>query len=77
MGERNIAPLRLRLIFPQELPLVLRAADLELAARFGDFAGSVLTRSSPNQICLARALDVTAELKQECTHAEGHDGLCE
>jgi hypothetical protein len=54
-GRREIAALHLRLIFPQELPLLLRAAGLELAARYGDFAGNPLTRTSLNQICLARA----------------------
>ena len=51
----KIKPLRLRLIFPQELLLVLEAAGLELVARYGDFAGNTLTASSLNQICIARA----------------------
>lgn len=55
VGDREIAPLRLRLIFPQELPLLLKTAGLELAARYGDFAGNPLTAASLNQICLARA----------------------
>jgi hypothetical protein len=39
VGVRDVAPLRLRQIFPQELPLLLEASGLELAARHGDFAG--------------------------------------
>jgi SAM-dependent methyltransferase len=53
---RELAPLRLRLIFPQEVPLLLETAGLELAARYGDFAGNPLTGASLNQICLAAAL---------------------
>jgi SAM-dependent methyltransferase len=52
---REIAPLRLRLIFPQELSLLLETAGLELAVRYGDFDGNPLTSGSLNQICLARA----------------------
>jgi len=55
VGVREVAPLRLRQIFPQELPLLLKASGLELAARHGDFDGNPLTGESLNQICLARA----------------------
>ena len=51
----EIAPLNLRLLFPQEVLLLLEAAGLELAARYGDLAGNPLTGSSLNQICVARA----------------------
>jgi len=51
----EVAPLSLRVFFPQELPLLLEAAGLELAARYGDFAGNPLTGDSLNQICIARA----------------------
>ncbi len=51
----EVAPLSLRLLFPQEVPLLLEAAGLELAARYGDFAGNPLTGESLNQICLARS----------------------
>jgi hypothetical protein len=53
---QDIEPLHLRLIFPQELPLLLAAEGLELLARYGDFAGNPLTQAGLNQICLARAL---------------------
>ncbi len=47
--------LNLRVFFPQEVPLLLEAAGLKLAARYGDFAGNPLTGESLNQICLARS----------------------
>jgi SAM-dependent methyltransferase len=50
----ELAALHLRLIYPQELPLLLEAAGLELVARFGDFARNPLTSASLNQICIAR-----------------------
>lgn len=53
-AAREMAPLRLRLIFPQELPLLLEAEGLELVARYGDFAGNPLAGASLNQVCLAR-----------------------
>jgi SAM-dependent methyltransferase len=52
---RKVAPMRLRAIFPQELPFVLNAAGLELVSRFGDFERGPLTGGSLNQVCLARA----------------------
>ncbi|WP_458095558.1 class I SAM-dependent DNA methyltransferase [Roseomonas sp. WA12] len=53
--EQAMAPLVLRQFFPRELPLLLRAAGLELVARHGDFARNPLGPGSLNQICLARA----------------------
>ena len=50
---RRTEEMRLRTIFPQELPLLLNAAGLELAARFGDFDGNPLTADSLNQVCIA------------------------
>jgi hypothetical protein len=52
--RRRTEEMRLRTIFPQELPLLLNAAGLELAARFGDFDGNPLTPDSLNQVCIAR-----------------------
>ena len=57
---REFAPLVLRQIFPQELPLLLGAAGLELAARYGDFDGNALAGDSLNQVCLARATHAPA-----------------
>ncbi len=50
IGVREIQPLRLRLIFPQELQLLLAAEGLELVARYGDFARNPLTPGGLNQI---------------------------
>lgn len=50
-----LAPLVQRLFFPNELPLLLGAAGLELVARHGDFARNPLAPWSLNQVCLARA----------------------
>lgn len=50
-----LGPFALRQFFPQELPLLLGAAGLDLVERHGDFARGAPTRSSLNQICLARA----------------------
>ena len=52
---RDLAPLALRQIFPQELSLLLAASGLELVERYGDFARNPLDGTSLNQICLARA----------------------
>jgi SAM-dependent methyltransferase len=57
---RRTEELRLRTIFPQELPLLLRAAGLELAARFGDFDGNPLTAESLNQVCIVRSAKLTS-----------------
>ncbi len=54
-AAHEVGPLCLRVFFPQEVPLLLEAAGLELAARYGDFAGNPLTGESLNQICLARS----------------------
>ena len=51
---RRTEEMRLRIIFPQELPLLLAAGGLELSARFGDFDGNPLTGSALNQVCIAR-----------------------
>jgi len=52
-SSRKLAPLSLRQFFPQEVPLLLELAGLELIARYGDFDCSPLTAASANQICLA------------------------
>lgn len=49
-----MAPLVLRQFFPQELPLLLETAGLELVERWGDFARNSLAAGSLNQVCLAR-----------------------
>jgi SAM-dependent methyltransferase len=49
-----IVPLVLRSIFPQELPLLLSAAGLELISRFGDLSRAPFSRGSRMQVCLCR-----------------------
>jgi len=55
--ERDFAvvPLTLRCLFPEELPLVLRAGGLELEARYGDFSEAQFTSASAHQVCVCAA----------------------
>jgi SAM-dependent methyltransferase len=50
-----IVPMVLRSIFPQELPLLIAAAGLELIARFGDLSGTPFGPGSRAQVCLCRS----------------------
>ena len=54
MPVHEIAPLNLRLFFPQELPLLLETAGLQLITRYGDFGRDPLIGDSLNQVCVAR-----------------------
>jgi SAM-dependent methyltransferase len=47
-------PMVLRSIFPQELPLLLDAAGLELVNRFGELSGAPFQSGSRIQACLCR-----------------------
>ena len=49
-----IVPVVLRSIFPQELPLLLSAAGLELINRFGDLSREPFGTLSRAQVCLCR-----------------------
>jgi SAM-dependent methyltransferase len=49
-----VVPLVLRSIFPQELPLLLSAAGLELVSRSGDLSGGPFGAASRMQVCLCR-----------------------
>ena len=49
-----IVPLVLRSIFPQELPLLLSAAGLELVSRFGELSRAPFGSGSRVQVCLCR-----------------------
>jgi SAM-dependent methyltransferase len=49
-----VVPLVLRSIFPQELPLLLSAAGLELTSRFGELSGAPFGPGSRIQLCLCR-----------------------
>lgn len=48
------APLEVRSIFPQELPLLLAAGGFRLESRHGDLSGAPFHGGSPRQICLCR-----------------------
>ncbi len=52
-----IMPMILRSIFPQELPLLLSAAGLELVNRFGDVEKEPFGPGSRAQVCLCRRSD--------------------
>jgi SAM-dependent methyltransferase len=49
-----VVPLTLRSIFPQELPLLLSAAGLELISRFGELPREPFGPASRIQLCLCR-----------------------
>jgi SAM-dependent methyltransferase len=49
-----MVPLVLRSIFPQELPLLLSAAGLELISRSGDLARGPFVHGSRMQVCLCK-----------------------
>ncbi|MFC5175448.1 class I SAM-dependent methyltransferase [Nocardioides taihuensis] len=50
-----VAPLELRSIFPQELPLLLSLAGLRLLERFGDWSGRPFTGDAGIQLCVCEA----------------------
>jgi SAM-dependent methyltransferase len=49
-----IVPMVLRSIFPQELPLLISAAGLELVSRFGELSREPFGAGSRVQVCLCR-----------------------
>lgn len=54
-GRSESFPLHIRSIFPQELPLIVRAAGLELVERFGHWTRTPFDSASQFQVCIARA----------------------
>ena len=50
-----VAPLELRNIFPQELPLLLTAGGFQLKSRMGDLNQTPFDSNSRLQVCLCRA----------------------
>lgn len=50
-----VAPLEIRSIFPQELPLLLSLGGLRVVERFGDWSRAPLTSGSPHQIYICEA----------------------
>ena len=67
MEKLVIAPMHLRIFFPQEVPLRLALAGMEMAACYGDFDGDWLTGRSSNQVCLARSASASPPRKQAGT----------
>ncbi|MFD2794676.1 class I SAM-dependent methyltransferase [Promicromonospora vindobonensis] len=47
-----VAPLEIRSIFPQELPLLLSLGGIELVERFGDWSGRPFTADATVQLCI-------------------------
>lgn len=47
-----VAPLEIRSIFPQELPLLLSLGGLQLVERFGDWSGLPFAADAPRQLCV-------------------------
>ncbi|GAA4689888.1 Methyltransferase domain-containing protein [Promicromonospora umidemergens] len=47
-----VAPLEIRSIFPQELPLLLSLGGLELVERLGDWSGLPFAGDAPLQLCI-------------------------
>lgn len=47
-----VAPLHLRSIFPEELPLLVAAGGFRLVRRDGDFAGGAFAAASVHQVCV-------------------------
>jgi hypothetical protein len=50
-----VAPLEIRSIFPQELPLLLSLGGLRLVERFGDWTGRPLAVDTPLQLCICKS----------------------
>ncbi|WP_344078179.1 class I SAM-dependent methyltransferase [Luedemannella helvata] len=50
-----VAPLDMRSIFPQELPLLVALGGLRLVERFGDWAGGPFAADAPLQLCICEA----------------------
>ena len=50
-----VAPLELRSIFPQELPLLLSLGGLQLVERFGDWSGRPFTGDAAIQLCVSES----------------------
>jgi hypothetical protein len=50
-----VAPLDIRSIFPQELPLLVTLGGLRLVERFGDFSGRPFAVDTPLQLCICES----------------------
>jgi SAM-dependent methyltransferase len=50
-----VAPLEIRSIFPQELPLLVSLGGLRLVERFGDWSGRPFAVDTPLQLCICES----------------------
>jgi SAM-dependent methyltransferase len=50
-----VAPLEIRSIFPQELPLLVSLGGLRLVERFGSWSGQPFDADSPLQLCICES----------------------
>ena len=50
-----VAPLEIRSIFPQELPLLISLGGLRLVRRFGDWSGGPFSAEAPLQLCVCES----------------------
>jgi hypothetical protein len=50
-----VAPLAIRSIFPQELPLLVSLSGLRLVERFGAWSGQPFAADSPLQLCICES----------------------
>ena len=50
-----VAPLEIRSIFPQELPLLISLGGLRLVRRFGDWSGGPFSGEAPLQLCVCES----------------------
>ena len=50
-----VAPLDIRSIFPQELPLLVSLGGLRLVERFGDWSGRSFAMDTPLQLCICES----------------------
>jgi hypothetical protein len=51
----HTAPLEIRSIFPQELPLLVSLGGLRLVERFGDWSGRPFAGDAPLQPCICES----------------------
>jgi SAM-dependent methyltransferase len=50
-----VAPLEIRSIFPQELPLLISLGGLRLVGRFGDWSGTPFSGEASLQLCVCES----------------------
>jgi hypothetical protein len=53
--DKWVVSMVVRSIFPQELPLLLQAAGLQMSHRFGNLLKEPFGATSPQQVCLCES----------------------